>query len=364
MSDATKNLSSPSVQRRLELQATPLGRLERMIEIRLFEDRIVELFADGLVPGTTHTMQGQEAVPVGIAAATRPSDVVCCTYRGHGVALALGVQTEAVLGEILGRQIGCMGGLGGSMHLSDPDVNLLPTFAIVGAGIPVAIGAALTFATTKSDNVALSVFGDGATNIGAFHEGLNLAKVWNLPAIFICENNLYGEYSRINLTTPVSDIAVRAASYAIPGVIVDGQDVDAVAKAVTEAVARARKGDGPSLLEMKTYRYSGHSRSDPATYRLPGELDAWMKRDPIDLFAKVLVDEKAIGANDLATMKDSVAKEVDKDADSVLAAPEPDQKEIFAHVSAGSGGEDTRWNFWSKSTSNGHRTATPSAGRQ
>ena len=146
-------------------------------------------------------------------------------------------------------------------------------------------------------------------------------------------------------------------------VIVDGQDVDAVAKAVATAVARARKGDGPSLLEMKTYRYSGHSRSDPAAYRVPGELDAWMKRDPIDLFAKVLFDEKAIGANDLATMKDSVAKAVDKDADSVLAAPEPDQKEIFAHVSAGSGGEDTRWNFWSKSTSNGRRTATSSAGR-
>jgi len=341
-----------------------IEQLKRMVEIRAVETRIQKLFADGMVRGSTHLCNGQEAVSVGIARSLDPDDVVTCTYRGHGHALALGANPVQVLGEICGRTVGCAGGLGGSMHLMEASVGLLPTFAIVGAGLPIACGAAMAAKARGTDRVAVAIFGDGSTNIGAFHEALNFAAIRKLPIVFICENNLYGEYSRINLTTPVSDIAVRAASYAIPGVIVDGQDVDAVAKAVTEAVARARKGDGPSLLEMKTYRYSGHSRSDPATYRLPGELDAWMKRDPIDLFAKVLVDEKAIGANDLATMKDSVAKAVDKDADSVLAAPEPDQKEIFAHVSAGSGGEDTRWNFWSKSTSNGHRTATPSAGRQ
>ncbi|HEY5081570.1 MAG TPA: thiamine pyrophosphate-dependent dehydrogenase E1 component subunit alpha [Bauldia sp.] len=341
-----------------------IEQLKRMVEIRAVETRIQKLFADGMVRGSTHLCNGQEAVSVGIARSLDPDDVVTCTYRGHGHALALGANPVQVLGEICGRTVGCAGGLGGSMHLMEASVGLLPTFAIVGAGLPIACGAAMAAKARGTDRVAVAIFGDGSTNIGAFHEALNFAAIRKLPIVFICENNLYGEYSRINLTTPVSDIAVRAASYAMPGVIVDGQDVDAVAKAVTEAVARARKGDGPSLLEMKTYRYSGHSRSDPATYRLPGELDAWMKRDPIDLFAKVLVDEKAIGANDLATMKDSVAKAVDKDADSVLAAPEPDQKEIFAHVSAGSGGEDTRWNFWSKSTSNGHRTATPSAGRQ
>jgi TPP-dependent pyruvate/acetoin dehydrogenase alpha subunit len=338
-------------------------QLKRMVEIRAVETRIQKLFADGMVRGSTHLCNGQEAVSVGIARSLDPDDVVTCTYRGHGHALALGANPVQVLGEICGRTVGCAGGLGGSMHLMEASVGLLPTFAIVGAGLPIACGAAMAAKARGTDRVAVAIFGDGSTNIGAFHEALNFAAIRKLPIVFICENNLYGEYSRINLTTPVSDIAVRATSYAMPGVIVDGQDVDAVAKAVATAVARARKGDGPSLLEMKTYRYSGHSRSDPATYRTPGELDAWMKRDPIDLFAKVLVSEKAIGANDLATMKDSVAKAVDKDADSVLAAPEPDQKEIFAHVSAGSGGEDTRWNFWSKSTSNGRRTATPSAGR-
>lgn len=338
-------------------------QLKRMVEIRAVETRIQKLFADGMVRGSTHLCNGQEAVSVGIARSLDPDDVVTCTYRGHGHALALGANPVQVLGEICGRTVGCAGGLGGSMHLMEASVGLLPTFAIVGAGLPIACGAAMAAKARGTDRVAVAIFGDGSANIGAFHEALNFAAIRKLPIVFICENNLYGEYSRINLTTPVSDIAVRATSYAMPGVIVDGQDVDAVAKAVGTAVGRARKGEGPSLLEMKTYRYSGHSRSDPATYRLPGELDAWMKRDPIELFAKVLVDEKAIGADDLAAMKDSVAKAVDKNADSVLAAPEPDQKEIFAHVSAGSGGEDTRWDFWSKSTSNGHQTATPSAAR-
>ena len=228
MTASTIDSDNEQVQRRLELKSSRLSRLERMMEIRLVEDRIQDLFARGLISGTTHTSQGQEAVSVGLGVATRPTDVVCCTYRGHGVALALGIKPEAVLGEVLGRQIGCMGGLGGSMHLSDPDVGLLPTFAIVGAGTPIAVGAALTFATTQSDGVAVSVFGDGATNIGGFHEGLNLAAVWNLPAIFICENNLYGEYSPIASTTAVTDITTRALSYGMNAEAVDGQDLDAV----------------------------------------------------------------------------------------------------------------------------------------
>jgi pyruvate dehydrogenase E1 component alpha subunit len=357
----TLNSDVPTARR--AALADRVEQLKRMVEIRAVEARIQKLFADGMVRGSTHLCNGQEAVSVGIARALDPDDVVTCTYRGHGHALALGANPVQVLGEICGRTVGCAGGLGGSMHLMEASVGLLPTFAIVGAGLPVACGAAMAAKARGTDRVAVAIFGDGSTNIGAFHEALNFAAIRKLPIVFICENNLYGEYSRINLTTPVSDIAVRATSYAIPGVIVDGQDVDAVSKAVATAVARARKGEGPSLLEMKTYRYSGHSRSDPATYRPAGELDAWLKRDPIELFAKVLVDEKAIGANDLASMKDSVAKAVDKDADTVLAAPEPAQKEIFAHVSADSGGEDARWNFWSKSTSSGRQTATPSGAR-
>ena len=209
-------------------------------------------------------------------ARSRPDDYVACTYRGHGHALALGLSPEAVIGEICGRTIGCAGGLGGSMHLVEPSVGLLPTAAIVGAGLPIACGVALAAKLHKSGRVAVSVFGDGTANIGAFHEALNFAAIRKLAVVFVCENNLYGEYTRIDLTTPIENIADRASGYAMPGAAVDGQDVDAVAAAMDGAVARARAGLGPTLLEMKTYRFSGHSRSDPATYRPAGELDAWL----------------------------------------------------------------------------------------
>ncbi|MBI4921342.1 MAG: pyruvate dehydrogenase (acetyl-transferring) E1 component subunit alpha, partial [Devosia nanyangense] len=261
---------------------------------------------------------------------------------------ALGVTPSGVIGEICGRVIGCAGGLGGSMHLVEPSVGLLPTFAIVGAGLPVACGAAMAARARGKDRVAVSIFGDGSANIGAFHEALNFASIRKLPVIFICENNLYGEYSRINLTTPVEDIAIRATSYDMPGVVVDGQDVDAVAKAVQAAVARARAGEGPSLLEMKTYRYSGHSRSDPATYRLPGELDAWLKRDPINLFADRLEGEKVIASGGLASLSHDVRAVVEEATSEVLASPAPELDQILAHVSAQSSGGDRRWNFWSK----------------
>jgi pyruvate dehydrogenase E1 component alpha subunit len=323
-------------------------QLKRMMEIRAVEERIQKLFSDGKVRGSTHLCSGQEAVSVGIAREIDPDDVVTCTYRGHGHALALGANPVQVLGEICGRTVGCAGGLGGSMHLMEASVGLLPTFAIVGAGLPVACGAAMAARARGTDRVSVAIFGDGSTNIGAFHESLNFAAIRKLPIVFICENNLYGEYSRINLTTPVSDIAIRASSYDMPGVIVDGQDVDAVAKAVAEAVARARKGDGPSLLEMKTYRYSGHSRSDPATYRPAGELDEWLARDPIDIFAQRLIEEKAIANDDVDRFRTEMVAFVDKGADDALAAPEPAEIEMLSHVTAASHGGDTRWNFWSK----------------
>jgi acetoin:2,6-dichlorophenolindophenol oxidoreductase subunit alpha len=322
------------LRRRSELQSNRTERYARMLEIRLAEERVLELFGEGLIPGTTHTSQGQEAVCVGIAAATRPTDTVACTYRGHGMALALGATREAVLGEIMGRQIGCMGGLGGSMHLSDPTVGLLPTFAIVGAGIPIAVGAALTAQVLGTDDVAISVFGDGSANIGAFHEGLNLAAIWKLPVVFVCENNLYGEYSRIDRTTPVLDIAVRATSYAMPSEIVDGQDVDAVEAAVGRAVARARQGDGPTLVEAKTYRYAGHSRSDKATYRPAGELEAWLARDPIDLFGEKLVAEGVLGRSQLDEVKARARAELDETIERVLASPPPTQAQMLAPVTA------------------------------
>jgi len=310
----------------------PVMRLDRMLEIRLFEDRIKSLFAEGLVHGTTHTCQGQEAISIGLAISLRPMDYVCCTYRGHGVALALGLTLDSVLGEIMGRTSGIIRGVGGSMHLSEPTVGLLPTSAIVGAGIPIAVGAALSAQVLGEDRCAVAVFGDGATNIGAFHEGLNLAAIWNLPVVFVCENNSYGEYSRINLTTPISDIAIRATSYAMPSEIVDGQSVDAVAASMTKAIARARSGGGPTLLECKTYRYSGHSRADAGLYRPEGELEEWMNRDPVVLYEKQLIGSGLIDVQQVEAMHGSVATRIEESVERVNSSPLATVASMFENV--------------------------------
>lgn len=321
-------------ERRAALRVGPLEQLDRMLEIRAVEDAIQELFLEGIVAGTTHTCQGQEAVTVGLASVTGPNDIVCATYRGHGAALALGMTPEVVLGEVLGRQIGCLGGLGGSMHLVAPEVGLVPTFAIVGAGLPIAAGAAYSAQARGDSQVAVAMFGDGATNIGAFHESLNLAAVWRLPIVFVCENNLYGEYSPIGTTTPVADLAVRAGSYAMPSEIVDGQDLDAVVTALRAAVDRARAGGGPTLVEMKTYRYVGHSRSDPAEYRPPGELERWKERDPIALLeAKLRKDGRATEAA-LAEVRARVRDRVAAAVAAAKASPQPELADMLEHVLA------------------------------
>ena len=323
-----------SLERRRRLQSGRPARYEAMFEIRSFEDRVQEMFFEGTVHGTTHTCQGQEAVAVGVAAAARPDDTVTCTYRGHGVALALGMTPLSIMGEIMGRKLGAIGGVGGSMHLCDTSVGLLPTFAIVGAGIPVAAGAALTAQVRGTDRAAVAVFGDGAANIGAFHEGLNLAAIWKLPAVFVCENNQYGEYSRMDLTTPIGDLADRAASYGMPGEIVDGQDVDAVAAAMENALARARAGEGPSLLEMKTYRYAGHSRADKAPYRPEGEFDLWYEKDPINTYRRRLLDEGELTEEQATEMEAGVARRL-AEAEAEAAAGEPaGVEDMFANIYA------------------------------
>ena len=323
-----------SCDRRRALRQERVERYARMTEIRMFEDRVLELYQEGHITGPTHTCQGQEAVPTGIAAAARPTDQLMCTFRSHGIALAAGITPEAVLGEILNKKVGAIGGLGGSMHLCDVDVGLFPTFAIVGAGIPVAAGAALTAQVTGTDDAAIAVFGDGGANIGAFHEGLNLAAIWKLPVVFICENNLYAEYSRMNLTTAVADVAVRADAYDMPGVIVDGQDVDEVEGAVRAALDRARSGDGPSLLEAKTYRYAGHSRGDAATYRPAGELDTWQARDPIEIYGRRLMEEGALTEEGREAIHRSTAAAIEQAVKTVLAAPRPLPADMFRHVLA------------------------------
>jgi pyruvate dehydrogenase E1 component alpha subunit len=326
------------MMRRRNSLADPIGRLARMMEIRAVEQSLQDLFNRGEIRGSTHLSNGQEAVSVGIASVLEPTDWVTCTYRGHGLGLALGLTPESVIGEIAGRASGCLGGVGGSMHLAAPEMGLMPTFAIVGAGYPVAVGAALTSQYLGSGSVAVAVCGDGATNIGAFHESLNLAAIWKLPAVFIIENNLYGEYTRIQLSTPIEDLATRADSYGMPSAIVDGQDVDAVISAVSAAVDRARSGGGPTLLEMKTYRFSGHSRADQATYRPPGELDVWLKRDPIDLFADQLVSAGDITADVLGSMRVEIGESVAAASEAAVAGPEPELDQIFAHTYAPSKG--------------------------
>jgi pyruvate dehydrogenase E1 component alpha subunit len=307
-----------------------LAWYRRMVEIRLFEDKVQELFQQGLIEGTTHLAQGQEAVSVGSLAAIGPDDYVTVTYRGHGHAIARGLEIEALFAELMGRSTGCCRGVGGSMHFTDFSRGLIGSFAIVGAGLPVAVGAAFSAKLKGEDRVALTFFGDGTTNIGTFHEALNMAAVWKAPVVFIIENNLYGEYSPVRETTPIDDLAQRAQSYDIPGVVVDGQDVEAVHAAVQAAVARARAGDGPSLLEMKTYRYRGHSRSDPAKYRVPGELEQWKERDPIELLGATL----ELGEDARRQVWTDVQTEIDEAAARAAEAPYPTLEETRSYVYA------------------------------
>jgi pyruvate dehydrogenase E1 component alpha subunit len=293
----------------------------QMLQIRLFEEKVQELFMSGQIEGTTHLCQGQEAVSVGAVAAMRPGDAQTNTYRGHGEALALGMDPEVAFAELMGRATGGSKGLGGSMHLIDTAKGNIGANAIVGAGMPIAVGAAMAFKLRSEPHVALTFFGDGATNIGTFHESLNMAAVWSAPVVFIVANNLYGEYSPMRDTTPIDDLARRADPYGMPGVIVDGQDVQAVHDATMTAVARARAGDGPSLLEMKTYRYRGHSRSDPAKYRPEGELDEWKARDPITLLGALLEQEGILDGTAQSAARDEVQAAIDEAATRAAAAP-------------------------------------------
>jgi pyruvate dehydrogenase E1 component alpha subunit len=311
-----------------------VGMLSAMLEIRHFEDRVHELFAKGLVGGSTHLCQGQEAVAVGACGAVRRDDLMVCTYRGHGACLAKGMDPRAAFAEILGKATGCCGGKGGSMHLTDVACGAMGSFAIVGAGVPIADGLAWAAQRRGTGQVVLCFFGDGSTNIGGFHEGMNLASVWRLPVVFVCENNLYGEYSPIAATTPIADLAERARSYAMPGRVVDGNDVSAVFGAVATAAARARRGEGPTLLECKTYRHRGHSRSDPATYRPPGELERWLERDPIALLRGRLVGDGTLTAEAAAELDRSAADRIAAAQERAVADPAPAPEQLLTDVYA------------------------------
>jgi TPP-dependent pyruvate/acetoin dehydrogenase alpha subunit len=317
--------------------SAPTDRLawyRRMVLIRLFEEKVQELFMSGQIQGTTHLCQGQEAVSVGAIGAMHPGDVQTNTYRGHGEALALGMEPETAFAELMGRTSGCSGGVGGSMHLIDFSKGNIGANAIVGAGLPIAVGAAVAFAMRHESRVALTFFGDGATNIGTFHEALNMAAIWNAPVVFIIANNLYGEYSPLRTTTPIDDLARRADPYGMPGIVVDGQDIELVHATTVEAVERARGGGGPSLLEMKTYRFRGHSRSDPAKYRPEGELEAWKARDPIEILGTRLVAEGVMSNAQQAAIRASTQADVDTAAVRAAAAPYPTLEETRPYVYA------------------------------
>jgi pyruvate dehydrogenase E1 component alpha subunit len=306
----------------------------RMLEIRLFEEQVQELFMEGLIQGTTHLCQGQEGICVGAISALREDDYLTITYRGHGHALMRGVAMEACFAELMGRSSGCCKGVGGSMHFTDVDKGLLGAFAIVGAQLPVALGAAYSAKLQGRDSVAMTFMGDGATNIGTFHEALNIAAAWKVGVVFVIENNLYGEYTPLRETTPVDDLADRAKAHGIPGIVVDGQDVDAVHDAAAEAVARGRAGEGPTLLEMKTYRYRGHSRTDPAKYRPDGELASWQKRDPIALLGLALASDGTLSESAQTALREEVQQVVDEAADRAKQAPFPTIEEIRSYVYA------------------------------
>lgn len=279
--------------------ATERYELERlflsMARIRSFEDAVMRAFMSGEIRGTTHLCSGQEATSVGVCEALGSHDVVAATYRGHGAALALGCDAEALFAEFLGREGAVCGGRGGSMNVIDVEHRLLGCFGIVGGSIGAATGAALAAELTGDDSVAVAFFGDGAVNQAYFHECLNFAGVRRLPIVYACENNLYGEWTHMSHVTAGGGIASRAEAYGIPSEVVDGNDVLAVRAAALAAVERARAGEGPTLLELLTYRHHGHSRSDPGRYRPPEEVQEWMTRDPLPRLAIALDEETAAG---------------------------------------------------------------------
>jgi TPP-dependent pyruvate/acetoin dehydrogenase alpha subunit len=297
-----------------------LDLYRKMMLIRGFEDRVQSLFLRGEVYGTTHLYSGQEAVAVGFASVLREGDLVACTYRGHGHLLAMGTDPEGLLAELLGRETGVNGGRAGSMNVVDPGHGVLGCYGIVGGSIAAATGAALSL--RGGDSVAVAYFGDGATNQAYFFECLNFAKVLSLPVVFVCENNGYGEYTPFEAVTP-GGIVPRAAAMELRTTQIDGMDVRAVRAAAAEVVERVRGGEGPEFVEARTYRFVGHSRSDPGKYRPEGELDHWRGRDPLSVAASFLRDELGVAADEVERVGSEVDAELDRLEAAALAAPFP-----------------------------------------
>lgn len=314
--------------------------LETMLKIRFFEEKVFELLARDIIIGASHVYIGEEAVAVGACAAIKENDYIASTHRGHGHCIAKGGQLPEMMAELCGRATGYCKGKGGSMHIADVKTGNLGATGIVGSNIPVATGAGLSIKLRKTDQVVLCFFGDGASNTGGFHESLNMASAWKLPVIYICENNLYGMSSAVKRVCSVEDIAVRGTAYNIPSEIVDGMDILQVKETVGKAVRTAREGKGPTLVECKTYRYYGHSRSDPKVYRTREEEEGWKEKDPIEQFKEKILEANVLSREEIKKLEESIGKQVDEATEYALNSPFPSPDtltdDVYAESEAGS----------------------------
>lgn len=314
----------------------PKGKLLKMLEtmllIRHFEDRVYYLFLQGIMPGTMHLYKGEEAVAAGVCANLTDDDVITSTHRPHGHAIAKGLSIKSMMAELFAKKTGCCKGKGGSMHIGNLEKGMLTSIAIVGGNIPVATGCALAFKMRKENRVAVSFFGDGATNEGAFHEAVNMAAIWDLPILFVCENNFYGASTPVSKIMKITDIADRASAYGIPGKIVDGNDVTAVYEVAYEAVERTKQGKGPTLIECKTYRHGGHSRTDGCGYRPKGEKEEWLKKDPIIRLKKQLIELGKITETEIEKIENRIEQILDKAVEFAKSSPDPDPDDLLKDV--------------------------------
>jgi acetoin:2,6-dichlorophenolindophenol oxidoreductase subunit alpha len=308
--------------------------LEKMCQTRYFEEKAEELYTRGLVHGTMHLSIGMEASPIGSIAALEPQDIIIHHHRGHGHTIAKGADIVIMMGEFLGKEPGYCRGRGGSMHIADvPDGNMGAT-GIVGGGIPIAVGIGLALQRRKSHQVLLSYFGDGSTNEGAFHEALNMASVWRLPIVFICDNNKYGMSMDFRRSMNIEYISTRAVSYGIPGISIDGNDVLAIYQVVSQAIERARSGLGPSLVENVTYRWRGHSKSDRNLYRTPDEIEDWKKRCPIKRFEQLLITSQVMSEEEIEGIDRAAKQTIDQAAEQAILMPEPTPENMEDEVYA------------------------------
>lgn len=325
----TNNNLIPNIE-----QDNLINLFQQMWTIRFFEEKVDEFFAKGMIHGTTHLAVGQEASAVGACALLDNEDKITSTHRGHGHCIAKGAATNKMMAELFGRKTGYCKGKGGSMHIADIDIGNLGANGIVAGGIPLAVGSALTAYMKKKDYVTVCFFGDGATNEGSFHEAVNLASIWKLPVIFVCENNQYGMSGAVEEMTNLETIADRAKGYGIPGVVADGNDLVNMINATYKAIEYAREGNGPTLIEAKTYRWKGHSKSDAKKYRTREEEEEWKAKDPIKRFKNVLIESKILTEEKAEEIRNNAKQEIEEAVTFAEQGPMPTEDDILTDVYA------------------------------